>query len=306
MSFQQIDVERSSYQNGAYRKNSVGPISAINGRYQNPNGFYPTPPNSNEDKYRHQRGGAVGSRASSPAVPPTPVVEPGAAGTGKDPLIGAISDGLLQYQQNISILQKIVQAIGTQQDSEELHQQYCSQLDAVNELCNRIEQRLKTLASNLEHLSRQEAARRRAAHVKLSKDFGRLHTLQESLESEAKRRQDRMAEERKKFVMAHPFEGGSVTDSISKREKNLMLQAQLQEQRVNQAIIEETEREMMEINKKLHQVNEIYKDLAELVVTQSEQVNHIEATTEAAHARAKAGLEQVKKAHDAQPVCAIS
>jgi len=288
MSFQQISSGRGPYDNSFQQANhnrgGQGSFQAVHtGGFQT-NGSV---------RVVHQGSGQ--SQASS--------------APGQDPLIKIISEHLLQYQQNISILQKIVQSIGTRQDSDELQDHFRTQLDVVNELTRRIELRLTNLAKDLDHLPRQEAAKRRAAHVKLAKDFQRLRALQDALCAEAGRRKARIAEERAKIeagLEQGGGGGGGAPGVMERREQELQLKAQRQEQRVNQAIIEETEQEMLQINQKLYQVNEIYRDLATLVADQHEQVEHIEETTEAAHARAKAGLEQVKKAHEAQPVCAVS
>jgi hypothetical protein len=53
------------------------------------------------------------------------------------------------------------------------------------------------------------------------------------------------------------------------------LQAQLAEEAINQQIIEETEAELGAINKSLHTVHEIFKDLASMVSQQQEQVTSI-------------------------------
>ena len=84
------------------------------------------------------------------------------------------------------------------------------------------------------------------------------------------------------------------------------LQAQLTEEALNAEIIAETEQELGAINKSLHAVHEIFKDLALMVSQQQEQVDHIEVTTEAAHDRASQGLAQVQKAAEYQPGCSIS
>jgi len=326
MSFQEIGVGKDGIQGrrrdptASLGGTRVGSITAGNRRYQNVNGFETVGEQLGPGRGGFQstaRPGPIGVSAAArpvgpvstgglPPKPGTGGVAAASAAAAQDPLIKIISDHLLQYQQNVTILQKIVQAIGTQQDTDELQDQYRTQLDAVNELCRRIEMRLKNLAADLDHLNRQEAARRRAAHTKLLKDFKRLKALQDSLAAEAARRQTRIAEERRKIEVANGLDGTGQTEVVDRREREVMLRAQMQEQKVNQAIIEETEQEMLEINKKLYQVNEIYRDLAELVVDQKEQVEHIEITTEAAHSRAKAGLEQVKKAQESQPVCLIS
>ena len=70
----------------------------------------------------------------------------------------------------------------------------------------------------------------------------------------------------------------------------------------------EREEEIRNINKGMHQVNEIYKDLAHIVGTQQEQVDQIEGQMEHAKTNAESGLEQVQKANDkyGQSQCVIS
>ena len=60
----------------------------------------------------------------------------------------------------------------------------------------------------------------------------------------------------------------------------------------------EREEEIRNINKGMHQVNEIYKDLAHIVGTQQEQVDQIETQMEEAKTNAESGLSQVQQAND--------
>jgi t-SNARE complex subunit (syntaxin) len=70
----------------------------------------------------------------------------------------------------------------------------------------------------------------------------------------------------------------------------------------------EREAEIRNINRGMHQVNEIYKDLAHIVGSQQEQVNQIETQMEESRNNAESGLEQVQKANDkyGQSQCIIS
>jgi t-SNARE complex subunit (syntaxin) len=70
----------------------------------------------------------------------------------------------------------------------------------------------------------------------------------------------------------------------------------------------EREAEIRNINRGMHQVNEIYKDLAHIVGSQQEQVNQIETQMEESRNNAESGLEQVQKANDkyGQSQCVIS
>jgi t-SNARE complex subunit (syntaxin) len=48
----------------------------------------------------------------------------------------------------------------------------------------------------------------------------------------------------------------------------------------------------------MHQVNEIYKDLAHIVGSQQEQVDNIETQMEESRVNAESGLQQVEKANE--------
>ena len=69
-------------------------------------------------------------------------------------------------------------------------------------------------------------------------------------------------------------------------------------QRLHEEIMREREAEISIINKGMHQVNEIYKDLAHIVGSQQEQVDQIETQMEDARGNAESGLEQVQKANE--------
>ena len=60
----------------------------------------------------------------------------------------------------------------------------------------------------------------------------------------------------------------------------------------------EREEEIRNINRGMHQVNEIYKDLAHIVGSQQEQIDSIETQMEDARTNAESGLEQVEKANE--------
>ena len=60
----------------------------------------------------------------------------------------------------------------------------------------------------------------------------------------------------------------------------------------------EREEEIRKINRGMHQVNEIYRDLAHIVGSQQEHIDSIETKMEDSRANAEAGLAQVEKAND--------
>lgn len=60
----------------------------------------------------------------------------------------------------------------------------------------------------------------------------------------------------------------------------------------------EREEEIRNINKGMHQVNEIYKDLAHIVGSQQDQVDTIETQMEDSRNNAESGLSQVQQANE--------
>jgi len=69
-------------------------------------------------------------------------------------------------------------------------------------------------------------------------------------------------------------------------------------QRLNEEIMREREEEIKSINRGMHQVNEIYKDLAHIVASQQDQVDSIETHMEESRVNAESGLKQVEKANE--------
>jgi len=80
----------------------------------------------------------------------------------------------------------------------------------------------------------------------------------------------------------------------------------LQGHEVDEAIAEERERDIKAINENLKLVNEMFRDVAELVEQQGAPIAAIVQSTEESHARAEAGLEQVQQAAKLQPGCIIA
>jgi syntaxin 7 len=60
----------------------------------------------------------------------------------------------------------------------------------------------------------------------------------------------------------------------------------------------EREEEIRNINRGMHQVNEIYKDLAHIVASQQDDIDQIETQMDDARANAESGLQQVEKANE--------
>jgi hypothetical protein len=186
-----------------------------------------------------------------------------------------------------------------------------------------------------ESLSKLEKDRIRAENSKLAKDFQRLKGKFEAGVKAAAARIRELEQARGTGVDGR--QGGAV---LSPQEAE-RLQLQLAQDDIDERILQEREEEIMAINQSVvkvrllpaktgilygavggwsslktnghgwycphaSQVNEIFRDLGELVNKQQEDIDRIEDNVQHSHAAAKSGLEQVEKAAKYQPGCLLS
>jgi len=167
----------------------------------------------------------------------------------------SVSQGILQYQQNVGILSNIIKSIGTDEDGPLLKQQFKVQSDVISQIGSKIENQLSQQETLMESMTRTDASKSRATHVKLTRDYRWVETKFKNIQLENKQRRNvleaqRIAEMEERN--RRQFEQG--IDS-----NNAQLQMQLQDQRVTEEIMREREEEVRKINQGMHQVNEIYK-----------------------------------------------
>jgi hypothetical protein len=194
-----------------------------------------------------------------------------------------------------------------------------SDLDAKVRLCRDCESNVKVqLASQVKKLSaepKNTVAQKRLAVSKLQKDYERVRQVVEGLvkTSEAK-------------MIAGPGEGGAGEAgssggarygnmkngsagegrTVSNSSDGPRVLQKLQGHEVDEAIAQERERDILKINEDLKLVNEMFKDVAQLVEEQNPAIEQIVEATEESHVRAQAGLEQVQQAAKHQAGCVIS
>jgi len=216
---------------------------------------------------------------------------------------GNVSRGILQYQQNVGILGKIIDKVGSKEDGPLLDQQYKLQIDVIAQLGSKILSQLDSQSQLMEQMTRTDAAKRRATHQKLTRDYRLVETTYKNLKLEyTKRRHDL---DRKRREILEEQERRNFKEGLG--EDNARLQMELREDRVNEEIMREREEEVRNINKGMHQVNEIYKDLANIISLQQDQVDEVEVHMEEATKHAESGLTQIQKANaKSEQSCVIS
>jgi len=147
---------------------------------------------------------------------------------------------------------------------------------------------------SLDSLTRSDRDRIRAENGKLTKDFMRVKLkFQRNVQATTQRIRD------------IDVGGGLASHPVNTGDQQ-RLQLQLQQEDIDEKILQEREEEILEINKKVVQVNAVFKDLAQIVNRQQEDIDHIETNIEESHKSAKAGLDQIEKAAKYQSGCVVS
>lgn len=92
-----------------------------------------------------------------------------------------------------------------------------------------------------------------------------------------------------------PYEDmGNIDDREQKH--RLETEADVREEDYNVRVMQEREEEILEINHKMHTVNEIYKDLADIIDEQQDLIDNVDNSIELANADVKEGTANVNEA----------
>lgn len=245
------------------------------------------------------------SNLTSIANRPSTIPENNSRASGSNSLT-QLSDGILQYQRNVGILEKIARQIGTPADGAELQTQFDVQVDVLNQLGQRLENTLRRLETD-EQGDRTEAAKRRATLIKLGRDYRRIETSYKNILLEAKQKKARLLTY-KQSQNTSSLNQSQKRGTSEEEEEQISLHLQMQQDLLNEEIMREREHEIRNINHGMHQVNEIYKDLAHVVAGQQEQVDQIETQMEQSKVNAEQGLSHIQKANEkaSSSQCTIS
>jgi t-SNARE complex subunit (syntaxin) len=225
---------------------------------------------------------------------PSSVFASMSSGVSAASVTAQISDSLTQYHRNVGILEKIAQALLANNNSiqrEELEQQYKAQSDVLRELESRLKEQILGQRQRLQNQSQTSAQKQ--ALSKLERDFERVQSTVTALKARVN-----------KHAKQYQQRGGTSISNENSNNNNKALSALqqqqilLQQDRLQEEIMREREEEIRKINQGMHQVNQIYKDLAHIVGEQQEHVDAIEDKMEDSKTAAQSGLDQIHKANE--------
>jgi chromosome segregation ATPase len=191
---------------------------------------------------------------------------------------------------------------------------YQVQLDVLRQLEARTREQLQTQRKIKPNINNNSEANKQQTLIKLERDFDRVQVIATNTKAKVARQQKQL-QQRGQANAANaarnnnnntPTHINAAAESLQQDQQRFQLQ--LQQDRLHQEIMTEREQEIRNINKGMHQVNEIYKDLAHIVGSQQEHVDQIETQMDNAKGNAESGLSQVQKANEKynQSQCTIS
>ncbi|KAM0945710.1 putative target SNARE coiled-coil domain, syntaxin domain, syntaxin/epimorphin [Dioscorea sansibarensis] len=214
----------------------------------------------------------------------------------------AVAAGVFQINTAVSTFQRLVNTLGTPKDTPELREKLHKTRLHIGQLVKDTSAKLKQ-ASETDHLSGVSASKK-IADAKLAKDFQAV--LKEFQKAQ------RLAAERETAYSPFVHQSVPTSNTVSELdssdkapEQRALLESRRQEVLLldneivfNEAIIEEREQGIQEIQQQIGEVNEIFKDLAVLVHDQGAMIDDIDSHIEnslAATAQAKTQLAKAAK-----------
>ncbi|KAI5078757.1 hypothetical protein GOP47_0006428 [Adiantum capillus-veneris] len=221
----------------------------------------------------------------------------------------AVAAGIFQINTSVSTFKRLVNTLGTPKDTPELREKLHKTRLHIVQLATETSAKLKA-ASETDHITDVNPGKK-IADAKLAKDYQAV--LQEFQKAQ------RTAAERETAYA--PFVPQAVLPSTyTASELNLPAEeAQVQEHRAllveqrrqevlfleneivfNEALIEERDQGIREIQQQIGEVNEIFKDLAVLVHEQGVMIDDIDSNIETSHAATAQANRQLTKAAKSQ------
>jgi len=206
-----------------------------------------------------------------------------------------LSSHLELFQQNITKLQRLVDFVEHVSDGpDQVREQLNVTIAISNQLCGLL------VAVNGSTDPR---------HQKLNRDYRQVHRHFLEIKNRATstlEQQNARTPRNHESASSHRESNFRVLRDPVTNDNDLRLQLRMKEDAINEAIMREREDEIREIHKSVLQVNEVFKDLAQIVDDQQQEIDAVETMIERSHQHARSGLQHVQKASDNQGGCVVS
>ncbi|KAH0750898.1 hypothetical protein KY290_030130 [Solanum tuberosum] len=226
---------------------------------------------------------------------------------GKQDTTQAVASGIFQINTAVSTFQRLVNTLGTPKDTPELREKLHKTRLHIGQLVKDTSTKLKQ-ASETDHRV-EVSASKKITDAKLAKDFQAVLKEFQKAQRLAAERETAYTPFVPQAVLPSSYTDGEVDVSSDKGQEQRALLVESRRQEVllldneisfNEAIIEEREQGIQEVQQQIGEVNEIFKDLAVLVHEQGTMIDDIGSNIENSHAATAQGRSQLAKAAKTQ------
>lgn len=219
----------------------------------------------------------------------------------------AVASGIFQINTAVSTFQRLVNTLGTPKDTPELREKLHKTRLHIGQLVKDTSAKLKQ-ASDIDHHVEVNASKK-IADAKLAKDFQAVLKEFQKAQRLAAERETAYTPFVPQAVLPSSYTANeiSVSSDTSPEQRTLLVETKRQEVLLldneigfNEAVIEERDQGIQEIQQQIGEVNEIFKDLAVLVHEQGALIDDIGANIEGAQASTTQGTTHLVKAAKTQ------
>ncbi|XP_015085055.1 syntaxin-22-like [Solanum pennellii] len=222
---------------------------------------------------------------------------------GKQDPTQAVASGIFQINTAVSTFQRLVNTLGTPKDTPELRDKLHKTRVHIGQLVKDTSAKLKQ-ASETDHHA-DVSASKKITDAKLAKDFQAVLKEFQKAQRLAAERETAYTPFIPQAVLPSSYTASEVDVASDKSQEQRALLVESRRQDVlyldneiafNEAIIEERDLGIQEVQQQIGEVNEIFKDLAVLVHEQGTMIDDIGSNIDNSHAATALGRSQLAKA----------
>ncbi|KAI5601950.1 hypothetical protein POPTR_001G138500v4 [Populus trichocarpa] len=226
---------------------------------------------------------------------------------GKQDATQAVASGIFQINTAVSTFQRLVNTLGTPKDTPELREKLHKTRLHIGQLVKDTSARLKQ-ASETDHYAGVSQSKK-IADAKLAKDFQAVLKEFQKAQRLAAERETAYTPFVPQAVLPSSYTASEIDLSFDKSPEQRAILVESRRQEVllldneiafNEAVIEEREQGIHEIQQQIGEVNEIFKDLAVLVHEQGTMIDDIGSHIENSQAATAQGKSHLVKAAKTQ------
>lgn len=226
---------------------------------------------------------------------------------GKQDPSQAVAAGVFQINTAVSTFQRLVNTLGTPKDTPELRERLHKTRQHIGQLVKDTSAKLKAASETDQHT--EVSANKKIADAKLAKDFQAVLKEFQKAQRLAAERETAYTPFVPQAVMPSSYIASELDFSPDKTQEQQAILIETRRQEVlqlenevvfNEAIIEEREQGIREIQQQIGEVNEIFKDLAVLVHEQGVMIDDIDSNIESSYSATVQAKSQLAKASKSQ------